>query len=553
MTSQSRSENSGRSRSSRDSDSRGSSRGSGFSKGGPRAGQSAGGRGGRNQGGRGQGGRGKGGFGQGGGSGRKVQIRSADSFAKISLEKYVPDTEVETWEDLDLHKDLIASLVKRGIESPYPIQAQSIGVSKSGKDLCGKAKTGSGKTLAFGIPVVVNTEMSAPKLPSSLILVPTRELATQVFKEIQSLGKYKKLAVDVVFGGVNIEKNIRSLRNGVDVLIACPGRLEDLMKRKAVSLDAIKILVLDEADQMADMGFLPAVKRITEACPQDSQKLLFSATLDGEINVLITKYMRKPLLVEVESEEDDAVIDFKFYMTEYDNKFQSAEQVARRCKSIIIFCRTRHGVDKLARYLKQNGITSAAIHGGMRVRERQRALDFFKSGHNRALIATDVAARGIHVDNIDVVLQYDMPESVKDFTHRSGRTGRAGAEGKVVAFVTKDKRKLAMMNIDTLPREQNISIDKFSVDLIEQFIGEEVEIEVKPMPKGRDGDSRGGGRGGRGQGGGGRGSGARNAKGGKGGGYRGGGDKRNSRGRDNDRSNSSGESGPRSGSNNRAK
>lgn len=347
-----------------------------------------------------------------------------------------------SFSDLGVSADLVAALAARGIDEPFPVQAATIADALAGADLCAKAPTGSGKTLAFGIPLVARVGRSAPKKPHGLVLAPTRELAAQIERELQPLADAAGRRMLSVYGGVGYERQKKRLRNGVDILVACPGRLRDLIDQQSVRLDAVEVVVIDEADRMADMGFLPEVRRLLDLTRPDRQTLLFSATLDGDVAKLTAAYQRDPVRHEVAGvDERPADLDHRFIATEASERIERTTEVIREHGSTIVFCRTRHGADRLAKQLRSRGIGAEAIHGGLSQGKRDRALAGFARGTTEALIATDVAARGIHVDGVACVVHFDPPEDVKAYIHRSGRTGRAGATGVVVSMITADQRR----------------------------------------------------------------------------------------------------------------
>jgi superfamily II DNA/RNA helicase len=352
-----------------------------------------------------------------------------------------------TFADLGVPADLIALLERDGITSPFPIQEATLPDAIAGRDVSGRAPTGSGKTLAFAIAVVEalgRGSRSKPGRPRGLVLVPTRELAAQVCGVLGPLAKARSLTVTSVYGGAGYGPQLKALRSAVDILVACPGRLEDLMDRRDVSLNDVKIAVVDEADRMADMGFLPAVRRILDQTAHDRQVLLFSATLDGEVDVLVRHYQNNPVRHEVElTEASSGEVRHLFWKVGRDDRVSLAAKVASGHESAIIFCRTRHGADRLTRQLAAEGVHAVALHGSRTQAQRDRALQSFHCGAARVLVATDVAARGIHVENVSCVLHFDPPADHKDYVHRSGRTGRAGADGTVISFVTADKTKEA--------------------------------------------------------------------------------------------------------------
>jgi superfamily II DNA/RNA helicase/cold shock CspA family protein len=347
-----------------------------------------------------------------------------------------------TFADLGVPDDLVSTLKARGIVAPFAIQTLAISDGVAGRDLCGRAPTGSGKTLAFGIPMAARLGRAAPKRPRGLVLVPTRELAAQVCAELTWLGHGRKLRVAAVYGGAGFGAQLKALRRGVDVLVACPGRLTDLIERRECKLDAVEMVVVDEADRMADMGFLPVVKQLLDQTPESRQTLLFSATLDGVVDTLVRRYQRDPARHELpETEEGAARATHLFWNVGREDRIRITADVIKLAGSTIVFCRTKHGTDQVARKLGNAGVHTAALHGNRSQGQRERALAEFMSGRVDALIATDVAARGIHVDDVACVVHYDPPHDAKDYTHRSGRTARAGAAGTVVSLVSRDQAR----------------------------------------------------------------------------------------------------------------
>jgi len=341
-----------------------------------------------------------------------------------------------TFADLGVPADLVAVLERRGITNPFPIQAATLADTLAGHDISGRAPTGSGKTLAFGLPLVLNVGPSGPRRPSGLVLVPTRELAEQVRRELAPLCRPAGKRVMAVYGGVGYGPQRGELDRGVDILVACPGRLEDLVAQRVVDLSAVHLVVLDEADRMADMGFLPAVKRLLDLTSSDRQTLLFSATLDGAVDGVVRRYQHEPRRHEVDADEADAgTVHHHFWRVDTSSRVEVAADIVSRHRSAIVFCRTKHGADRVVRQLATAGVAAVAIHGNKSQPQRERALQQFTSGRVRALVATDVAARGIHVDSVGCVIHFDPPADHKDYVHRSGRTGRAGEDGTVVTLV----------------------------------------------------------------------------------------------------------------------
>ena len=344
-----------------------------------------------------------------------------------------------TFADLGVPDDIVGTLSRQGITEPFPIQAAVIRDALAGRDVSGRAPTGSGKTLAFGIPILTNVAKSTPNKPRALVLAPTRELAEQIRRELLPLGKTRRRFIGSVYGGVGYGPQIQSLRRGVDVLVACPGRLLDLIEQGHVDLSTVQMAVIDEADRMADMGFLPDVKRILDLTPRSRVTWLFSATLDGDVAVLRKRYQKDPVTHSVGSEFDDHS-DARHYFWKVGAKERIAEAAAviEAGGPAIVFCRTRRGVDRVARQLEQAGVSASSIHGGRSQSQRTRALKGFADGRVAALVATDVAARGIHVSGVETVIHFDPADDAKAYLHRSGRTARAGASGVVLSLVSEE-------------------------------------------------------------------------------------------------------------------
>jgi superfamily II DNA/RNA helicase len=338
--------------------------------------------------------------------------------------------------ELGVSPDLVVALKERGIENAFAIQTLTIPDALTGRDVCGKAKTGSGKTLAFGLPIVELMGTAEPGAPVALVLVPTRELALQVSEELAPLAIARGRKVLAVYGGAPIEKQIAKLDAGVDMVVATPGRMIDLIDRKAVSVEAVAHVVLDEADRMADMGFLPQVEWILRHIPGEHQTLLFSATLDGVVDTLIKRYQTEPAMHEVESKGVTVEeMQHRFFLVHEMDKVKVAASIAKGVNRTMMFTNTKRAADAVAAKLRLEGVKAEAIHGDLRQREREKALKAFTDGSLRVLVATDVAARGIHVDEVDVVVHYDPAEDHKAYLHRSGRTARAGESGVVVTLM----------------------------------------------------------------------------------------------------------------------
>jgi superfamily II DNA/RNA helicase len=340
-----------------------------------------------------------------------------------------------SFHELGLPEDLVAVLDEQGISEPFPIQEMTIPDARAGRDVLGKAKTGSGKTLAFGIPMLERTTMAEPGRPRSLVLVPTRELAVQVADALAPLAAVRQLRVRAVYGGQAMERQLKALHRGVEVVVATPGRLIDLLDRGEVSVAGIEVLVLDEADRMADMGFMPQVEWILRRVESEHQTMLFSATLDGDVDRLVRLYMKDPVRHEVESPVATVEeMQHRFLAVHQMDKVKVAAAISRGHERVLVFVRTKRGADHLVRDLRAEGVKAGAIHGDLRQQHRERALADFGEGKLPVLVATDVAARGIHVDDIGIVIHYDPPEDHKAYLHRSGRTARAGEEGVVVTL-----------------------------------------------------------------------------------------------------------------------
>jgi superfamily II DNA/RNA helicase len=342
-----------------------------------------------------------------------------------------------TFGDLGVAPDLVDALAAGGIHEPFPVQTLTIPDALAGLDVCGKARTGSGKTLAFGLPLVQLVEPGAePGRPRALVLVPTRELAAQVAAVLVPLAAARDLAVADVYGGASMARQRGQLRAGVEIVVATPGRLIDLLGQGELVLDDVAHLVVDEADRMADMGFLPQVDWILRRVTAPHQTLLFSATLDGGIDHLVRQHLREPTFHEVvEAGPTVQTMTHRFLLVHQLDKVLVAAAIARGADRVLMFTNTKRAADRLARDLRAQGVTARAIHGDLPQREREKALQGFTEGTVPVLVATDVAARGIHVDGVDVVVHYDVPDEHKTYLHRSGRTARAGAAGVAVTLL----------------------------------------------------------------------------------------------------------------------
>jgi superfamily II DNA/RNA helicase len=345
-----------------------------------------------------------------------------------------------TFSTLGVSSELSAALAGQGIVAPFPVQALTIPDALAGRDVCGKAKTGSGKTLAFGLPLLMRTSRAEPKHPTALVLVPTRELALQVAEVLTPLAATMNRRVAIVYGGADMERQTAQLKRGADVVVATPGRLIDLVDRRALSLGSVTMLVVDEADRMADMGFLPQVEWLLRRMPSERQTLLFSATLDSAVDQVVSRHLKDPVLHEVrERQVTVEQMDHLFLKVHQMDKARVCGAVVGGAAKTLCFVRTKRGADRLVTDLRGLGVRVAAIHGDLRQTQRERALDSFAAGKLQALVATDVAARGLDIEGVDVVLHYDPPEDHKAYLHRSGRTARAGSRGVALTLVLWDQ------------------------------------------------------------------------------------------------------------------
>ena len=402
-----------------------------------------------------------------------------------------------TFADLGLPTPLVDELTSQGLIEPFPIQQATIADALAGRDTLGRGRTGSGKTLAFTLPLLARLlESNKPRenyAPRALILVPTRELANQVCDVLAPLARRLGMRTTTVYGGVGYPKQIEALRNGVDIVVACPGRFIDLMESGHVDLDAIEITILDEADHMAELGFLEHVTQILSKTPREGQRMLFSATLDRGIDKLVRKFLNNPVTHEVEStDENDAMMTHYFFNVSQANRFDVLQDLCAAPGRSLVFTRTKHGARKLTEALIKAGVPSVELHGDLSQNVRARNLAAFSGGKADTLVATDIAARGIHVDDIALVIHADPPEEHKAFLHRSGRTARAGAEGTVVTMVTENMRR----HVKRLAKDAGI--EPISVNVAKgDAILEEIapgEREFKEMPSIEERRGGGGGR-----------------------------------------------------------
>ncbi|MGW5127810.1 DEAD/DEAH box helicase [Streptomyces sp. NPDC004069] len=398
---------------------------------------------------------------------------------------------VEDFAGLDMPVGLLKTLAEQGVTTPFPIQAATLPNSLAGRDLLGRGRTGSGKTLAFGLALLARTAglRAQPKAPLALVLVPTRELAQQVADALAPYASAVNLRLATVVGGLSITKQAGALRRGAEVLVATPGRLNDLVERGDCVLDGVRITVLDEADQMTDMGFLPQITKLIQQVRPDGQRMLFSATLDGNIDRLVQRFLTDPVVHSVDPSAG-AVTTMEhhvLHVQDETDKKAVTTRIAARDGRVILFLDTKRSADRLAKRLLAVGVRAAALHGGRSQPQRNRTLEQFKNGQVTALVATNVAARGIHVDNLDLVVNVDPPTDHKDYLHRGGRTARAGGSGSVVTLVLPDqKRDVTRLMSDAGIRPRTASIKSSDVALAtltgaREPSGVAVTIEV-PQP-----------------------------------------------------------------------
>ncbi|MDT0322557.1 DEAD/DEAH box helicase [Streptomyces millisiae] len=382
-----------------------------------------------------------GGAGRSGGHGSRP-TRQGDFALPVTRTPALPA--VEAFADLDLPQELLAALRAQGVSVPFPIQAATLPNTLAGRDVLGRGRTGSGKTLAFGLAVLARTagQRAEPRRPLALVLVPTRELAQQVTDALAPYARSVGLRLAPVVGGMSIGRQAAALRGGAEVVVATPGRLKDLVERGDCRLNQVAITVLDEADQMTDMGFMPQVTGLLDQVRPEGQRMLFSATLDRNVDQLVRRYLTDPVVHSVDpSAGAVTTMEHHVLYVHSDDKHATTTQIAARDGRVIMFLDTKRAVDRLTRDLLRSGVRAAALHGGKSQPQRNRTLAQFKTGHVTVLVATNVAARGIHVDSLDLVVNVDPPTDHKDYLHRGGRTARAGESGSVVTLVTPDQRR----------------------------------------------------------------------------------------------------------------
>jgi ATP-dependent RNA helicase RhlE len=378
-----------------------------------------------------------------------------------------------------------ATVAKLGYTTPTPIQAQAIPVVLQGRDLMAGAQTGTGKTAAFALPMMerllvtgpaAGPRRGAPRRPRSLILVPTRELATQVHESFRDYGRQLGVMSTTIFGGVGINPQIQALRGSLDVVVATPGRLLDHMQQRTIDLSGIEILTLDEADRMLDMGFMPSIRRILQSLPKNRQTLLFSATFMPEIKTLAAQFMKDPVQIQVEAMNTIAsTIAHRVHPVSADRKRELVVHLLSKDRDqTLIFCKTKHGSDRLCRHLSAGGFRAEAIHGNKSQNARTRSLQDFKTGRTRILVATDIAARGLDIEQLPMVINYDLPMVPQDYIHRIGRTGRAGSEGRAVSLVSREEQPL-------LREIQGLLDRKIEIVPVEGFDAPNLRTEAPPV------------------------------------------------------------------------
>jgi superfamily II DNA/RNA helicase len=377
-----------------------------------------------------------------GGPGARSTARPQEFALPVSLTEPLPA--VESFAELDMPKSLLAALGAEGVTVPFPIQAATLPNALAGRDVLGRGRTGSGKTLAFGLAVLARLEgrRAQPRQPLALVLVPTRELAQQVTDALGPYARALRLRIATVVGGMSIGRQANALRSGAELVVATPGRLRDLVARGECRLDQVGTTVLDEADQMADMGFMPQVTTLLDQVGRGGQRLLFSATLDRNIDLLVRRYLHDPVVHSVDpSAGAVSTMEHHVLHVRDSDKHTAATEIAARDGRVIMFLDTKHAVDRLAEHLLSVGVRASALHGGKSQPQRNRTLARFKDGRVTVLVATNVAARGIHVDDLDLVVNVDPPADHKDYLHRGGRTARAGESGTVVTLVLPHQRR----------------------------------------------------------------------------------------------------------------
>lgn len=405
-----------------------------------------------------------------------------EELAKVAKLERVP---AENFAVLNLPGSVIQVLNKSNITKPSPIQSSAIPDVLAGKDLLGRAETGSGKTYAFGLPTLVKLAGKKAKSgsPMALIMVPTRELAQQVNDALAPVASVLNLKITTIYGGASMQRQHQSLKRGVEIVVATPGRLEDHLRQGTVNLNDLETCILDEADHMAEMGFMPSMTRILDLVPKNSQNLLFSATLDRGVSTLVKNYLKEPALHAVEKQTQfESNLKHLAFIVEKTEKANIVAEIAKRPARTLLFVKTKYGAEKLANNLEKWGIEATAIHGDRSQSQRNRALSDFQSGRKRVLVATDVAARGIHVDGVDLVVHVDPPQEWKDYIHRSGRTARAGAKGVALSLLSSNETR-AYAKMQTEFGNQVTPVKVRIKDAAVTAIATSGEvIEIKPEP-----------------------------------------------------------------------
>ncbi|HET6859399.1 MAG TPA: DEAD/DEAH box helicase [Streptomyces sp.] len=380
--------------------------------------------------------------GRSGGYGRRPAALQGEFALPVTITPGLPA--VEDFAELEMPASLLAALGAQGVTTPFPIQGATLPNALAGRDVLGRGRTGSGKTLAFGLALLARTagQRAEPRQPLALVLVPTRELAQQVTDALTPYARSLRLRLTTVVGGMSIGRQAGALRGGAEVVVATPGRLKDLIERGDCRLGQVAVTVLDEADQMADMGFMPQVTELLDQVRPEGQRMLFSATLDRNVDLLVRRYLHDPVVHSVDPSAG-AVTTMEHHVLHVQgaDKNATTTQIAARDGRVLMFLDTKHGVDRLTEHLLNSGVRAAALHGGKSQPQRTRTLAQFKTGHVTVLVATNVAARGIHIDNLDLVVNVDPPSDHKDYLHRGGRTARAGESGSVVTLVLPNQRR----------------------------------------------------------------------------------------------------------------
>ena len=413
------------------------------------------------------------------------------------------DIKSPSFADFAIPTPIVDLLAAGGVKAPFPIQAKTLPDALAGRDILGRGRTGSGKTLGFVLPLVTRLSShrtrTAPKSPRAIILAPTRELANQIHDTLEPLAAEVGLRTTTIYGGVSAGAQISALRRGVDVVVACPGRLLDHHRSGNLSFGNVEITVIDEADHMADLGFLPDVRRILDAIPRGTQTMLFSATLDRDVNVIVRKYLSEPLTFDVDPEDGDphADIDHHVLRVNSGDRVAVIAELTKPGGRTVVFTRTRHGATKLAVQLNKAGVPAVDLHGMLSQSARARNLDKFSAGHATTLVATDVAARGIHVDDVGLVIHADPPAEHKAYLHRSGRTARAGAKGRVVTLATGAQvravrqltTKAKISPTETTVEPGHMMLTTLAAEPLNLPV-RALRVEQKEAPKSRDGWAR---------------------------------------------------------------